>query len=147
MKGKIGLVVGLGVGYVLGTRAGRERYEQISAAAQKLWETDAVQNQVHKVTDFAKSSAMALPRTLWNSAVKVVGAASGSGTAGERLDRSAAAAQKAAPAVKKAAATSADAIDDAIDDAQEKVARATSGSRSTSRSTTRSSTSRTTKKK
>ncbi|MDF2508210.1 MAG: hypothetical protein K0Q52_2069 [Microbacterium sp.] len=26
MKGKIGLVVGLGVGYVLGTRAGRERY-------------------------------------------------------------------------------------------------------------------------
>ena len=29
MKGKVGLVVGLSVGYVLGTRAGRERYEQI----------------------------------------------------------------------------------------------------------------------
>ena len=29
MRGKVGLVIGLGVGYVLGTRAGRERYEQI----------------------------------------------------------------------------------------------------------------------
>ena len=29
MKGKVGLVVGLSVGYVLGTRAGRERYEHI----------------------------------------------------------------------------------------------------------------------
>ena len=34
MKGKILFVVGLGVGYVLGTRAGRERYEQIKQAAE-----------------------------------------------------------------------------------------------------------------
>ena len=37
MKGKILFVVGLGVGYVLGTRAGRERYEQIRSAAEKVW--------------------------------------------------------------------------------------------------------------
>ncbi len=36
MKGKIGLVVGLGVGYVLGTRAGRERYEQIKTQWLKV---------------------------------------------------------------------------------------------------------------
>ncbi|MDU6661517.1 MAG: YtxH domain-containing protein [Actinomyces sp.] len=35
---KIGLALGLGVGYVLGTRAGRERYEKIKAAAHKLRE-------------------------------------------------------------------------------------------------------------
>jgi hypothetical protein len=34
MKVKYPLVVGLGIGYYLGTRAGRERYEQIVAAAR-----------------------------------------------------------------------------------------------------------------
>ena len=29
MKGKLGIAVGLAAGYVLGTRAGRERYQQI----------------------------------------------------------------------------------------------------------------------
>ena len=42
MRGKAGLVVGLAVGYVLGTRAGRERYEQIKAAALKVWNLDPV---------------------------------------------------------------------------------------------------------
>lgn len=39
MKGKIAFVVGLAVGYVFGTKAGRERYEQIKAGAASLWET------------------------------------------------------------------------------------------------------------
>lgn len=34
MKVKYPLVVGLGIGYYLGARAGRERYEQIVAAAR-----------------------------------------------------------------------------------------------------------------
>ena len=33
---KIGIVLGFGVGYVLGARAGRERYEQIRATAARL---------------------------------------------------------------------------------------------------------------
>lgn len=36
MRGKVGLVIGLAAGYVLGTRAGRERYEQIKAQAEKV---------------------------------------------------------------------------------------------------------------
>lgn len=72
MKGKIGLVVGLGVGYVLGTRAGRERYEQIKTQWLKVWHLDPVQEQVTKVTDFAKSQAAAVPTALWNGAVKVI---------------------------------------------------------------------------
>ena len=36
MGTKAGILIGIGVGYVLGTRAGRERYEQIRANASKL---------------------------------------------------------------------------------------------------------------
>jgi hypothetical protein len=52
MKGKVLFVVGLGAGYVLGTRAGRQRYEQIKSAWLKVWDSPAVQKQVHTVQDF-----------------------------------------------------------------------------------------------
>ena len=96
MRGKAGLVVGLAVGYVLGSRAGRQRYEQIKSQALKVWNMEPVQKQVGKAKDFAKSSAMALPSTLWDSAVKVTKAATSKGTAGERLDAAAAIALVAA---------------------------------------------------
>jgi hypothetical protein len=120
MKGKAGLVVGLAVGYVLGTRAGRERYEQIKEQWLKVYNLAPVQEQVGKVKDFAKSTAMALPSTLWDSAVKVKHAATSKGTPGQKLDAAiktskdqaddvAAAADKSAAAVKDAAS---DALDD-----------------------------------
>lgn len=34
MRFRLGLVIGAGIGYVLGTRAGRERYEELMA----MWE-------------------------------------------------------------------------------------------------------------
>lgn len=43
MRGKVLFVAGLAVGYVLGTRDGRRRYEQIKAAAQNIWESEPVQ--------------------------------------------------------------------------------------------------------
>ena len=103
MKGKIGLVVGLGVGYVLGTRAGRERYEQIKTQWLKIWHLDPVQTQVQKVQDFAKAHAMAVPGALWTGAVKVVRAASGTGTPGQRLDSALDASKDAAEEVADAA--------------------------------------------
>ncbi|MCI1691965.1 MAG: YtxH domain-containing protein [Actinomyces sp.] len=42
MANKMGLVIGLGIGYVLGARAGRERYEQIRAALWRLRDTPVV---------------------------------------------------------------------------------------------------------
>ena len=123
MKGKAGLVIGLAIGYVLGTRAGRERYEQIKTQWLKVWNTDPVQTQVGKVKDFAKSQAMALPSTLWESAVKVTQAAGSKGTAGQKLDAAIKVGKDSADDVGKAAQTSAkavkDAVDDAIDDASE----------------------------
>jgi hypothetical protein len=53
MRGKIVFVVGLATGYVLGTRAGRERYEQIKAGAEKVWSTPTVQAGVEKVQEIA----------------------------------------------------------------------------------------------
>jgi hypothetical protein len=57
MRGKALLVVGLAVGYVLGARAGRERYEQIKTGAQKLWGDPRVQRQVRQAENFAKDKA------------------------------------------------------------------------------------------
>ena len=46
MKGKIAFVLGAAVGYVLGSRAGRGRYEQIKRGAQNVWNTEPVQKGV-----------------------------------------------------------------------------------------------------
>lgn len=57
MKGKILLLTGLAVGYVLGTRAGRERYEEIKTAANKLWDDPRVQKPVKQAEEFVKEKA------------------------------------------------------------------------------------------
>jgi hypothetical protein len=57
MKGKILLVVGLGVGYVLGARAGREKYDELVARAQKFWNDPRVQKQVSNAGEFVKDKA------------------------------------------------------------------------------------------
>jgi hypothetical protein len=117
MRGKAGLVIGLAVGYVLGTRAGRERYEQIKSQWLKVWNTEQVQTQVTKVKDFAKSQAMALPSTVWDSAVKVVQAAGSKGSAGQKLDAALKVGKESADDVGRAAQTSTQAVKDAVDDA------------------------------
>jgi hypothetical protein len=122
MRGKAGLVVGLAIGYVLGTRAGRERYEQIKTQWLKVWNMDPVQEQVGKVKDFAKSQAMALPSTLWDSAVKVVQAAGAKGTPGQKLDAALKAGDESRDDLGRAAQTSPQAVKDAVDDAVDQAA-------------------------
>ncbi|MEF3323944.1 YtxH domain-containing protein [Gulosibacter sp. GYB002] len=46
---KIALFAGLATGYVLGARAGRERYDQIARQAGKLWNSKPVQRQAERV--------------------------------------------------------------------------------------------------
>ncbi|BBH66642.1 hypothetical protein ACTI_33270 [Actinoplanes sp. OR16] len=43
MRGKLLFLTGLAAGFVLGSRAGREKYEEIRANAQKIWENPTVQ--------------------------------------------------------------------------------------------------------
>lgn len=72
MRGKILFVFGLVLGYVLGTRAGRERYEQIKAGAEKVWLDPRVQQQVHTVEEFVKDKAPDLADKATSAAKKVV---------------------------------------------------------------------------
>jgi len=57
MRGRILFVVGLGIGYVFGTRAGRARYNQMKNAALKVWNDPRVQEQVTAATEFVKENA------------------------------------------------------------------------------------------
>jgi hypothetical protein len=50
MRFRAGLVVGLAAGYVLGTRAGRERYEQIRRLYGQAQEHPAVRQLVDQAT-------------------------------------------------------------------------------------------------
>jgi len=43
MRGKLMFLSGLAAGFVLGSRAGREKYEEITANAKKVWEHPTVQ--------------------------------------------------------------------------------------------------------
>ena len=57
MRFKSGFLVGLGAGYVLGTRAGQERYQQIVEAAGRLRENPGVQRltcEVNKTVSVGK---------------------------------------------------------------------------------------------
>jgi gas vesicle protein len=51
---KISLLIAAGTGYVLGTRAGRERYEQIKQQATKTWNNPKVQDTADRVQTQAK---------------------------------------------------------------------------------------------
>ena len=72
MRGKILFLAGLAVGYVLGTRAGRERYEQIKKAADRFWGDPRVQRQVDKVDGYVREKAPEVAEFVTDNAKKVV---------------------------------------------------------------------------
>lgn len=77
MKGKILLLVGVGVGYVLGTRAGREKYDEMKAAALKFWNDPRVQSRVDDAQDFVKDKAPEVAEFIADGAKTVVSKVSG----------------------------------------------------------------------
>jgi phage-related protein len=124
MKGKILFVVGLGVGYVLGTRAGRERYEQIRKAAEGVWNSPAVQQGVGTVKDFAMTRVGDLSDTVLDGVKNLIGSATKtSGATKQDVSRAARTAKsnisKAADAARSAVDDAASKLEDAIDDAAE----------------------------
>lgn len=72
MKGKLLFVAGLGVGYVLGTRAGREQYEKLKTQASRLWNDPRVQKQVDAVEGYVKDKAPDVAEFVADGAKKVV---------------------------------------------------------------------------
>ncbi len=146
MKGKILFVVGLGVGYVLGTRAGRERYEQIKKAADRVWNTPAVQQGVGSAKDFAMTRVGDLSETVLDGVKGLIGnATKGSGATKYDVRSAARSAKesisKAADAAKSAVDDAASKLDDAVDDATDAASKSAPASKRAS-STTRSSAAR-----
>ena len=70
---KLLLIGAAAAGYVLGTRAGRERYEQIKRQSSKVWNSEPVQHGVHEAEGAAKHAASA-------AGTKVADAASTAGS-------------------------------------------------------------------
>ena len=70
---KLLLIGAAAAGYVLGTKAGRERYEQIKRQSSKVWNAESVQHKVHEAEGVAKQAAAA-------AGTKVADAASTAGT-------------------------------------------------------------------
>jgi hypothetical protein len=64
MKNKLVFTAGMAAGYVLGTRAGRESYEQIKTRAQQFWNSPKVQDRVSSTTGTIKSKAPELQDSL-----------------------------------------------------------------------------------
>lgn len=64
MKTKAAFVLGAGIGYVLGTRAGRQQFEKIKGWASDTWNDPRVQSRVDDLestaAQFAKEQGSAL---------------------------------------------------------------------------------------
>ena len=72
MRGKLLFITGGLVGYVLGARAGRKRYDQIAAAANDFWNAKPVQRRVTEVRDAALELVGDVPATLYKAGKKAV---------------------------------------------------------------------------
>ena len=68
MRGRILFVIGLGAGYVLGAKAGRQRYEQIASTADKVWNSPSVTKQRHEVQHFVETKAPKLMESATDAA-------------------------------------------------------------------------------
>ncbi|HLP22726.1 MAG TPA: YtxH domain-containing protein [Microbacteriaceae bacterium] len=84
MRGKVLFGVGLAVGYVFGTRAGRKRYEQLKSLAESLWQTQPVQNSVDAAKGFAMTYTGDAAEVVLDSLKKVVRIASKGAARAER---------------------------------------------------------------
>lgn len=63
MKFRFGLIIGFAVGYVLGSRAGYERYQQIQANWQKLRRSEPAQRLSSEVRGFTDRAGTKLEQS------------------------------------------------------------------------------------
>ena len=75
MKGKAALLIGAAAGYVLGARAGRERYQEIMSKADQLWHDPKVQEKASQAQEYAKQKAPEVRDKAFEAAAGVAGAA------------------------------------------------------------------------
>lgn len=71
----IGFVAGAAVGYVLGARAGRQRYEQIKRQAIRAYRSEPVQQRLEAAGQAVKTQALPYVADKLGDAVKSAGSA------------------------------------------------------------------------
>jgi hypothetical protein len=77
---KMTMLVSGGIGYVLGARAGRERYEQIRSTALKIKGNPTVQATASKAADAAKEAAPVVKDKVTGGTGTGTSTATGTGT-------------------------------------------------------------------
>jgi hypothetical protein len=95
MRGKSGLALGLAIGYVFGTKAGRERYEQLSESAKRLAADPSLQRLQAELGGLFNTSRQQATATIEGTAAGAAdklegareGASGGATAAGDRTTR------------------------------------------------------------
>lgn len=72
MKGKLAFVLGAGIGYVVGTRGGRQQFERIKGWASDAWHDPRVQSTVEDLESSAARFAKDQGAVLKDKAVNAV---------------------------------------------------------------------------
>lgn len=85
---KLTILLSGAVGYVLGSRAGRERYEQIKKLAGKVRDNPTVQEKAHQAADAARTQAPVVKDKLTGAADAAKSKVSGHDAADELPDES-----------------------------------------------------------
>lgn len=75
MKKRLILLAGLGVGYILGSRTGRQSYEKLKAQLQERWTDPKVQETVEKANQSIREKAPAVADAVQTATDKVTAAA------------------------------------------------------------------------
>jgi len=70
---KLSFIAGLAVGYVLGARAGRQRYEQIARTSGKVWNSTPAQKQVLSAKEAARTKAAPVVADMVADAARATG--------------------------------------------------------------------------
>lgn len=78
MRVKAAFLLGGAVGYVLGTRAGREQFEKIRSSAQTVWHDPRVQGTVSEASTFVKEKAPDLKEKVGGAVKSVTNRSGGS---------------------------------------------------------------------
>lgn len=71
MRMRLGLLIGFGAGYVLGAKAGQERYEEIRDSFNKLMGTEPAQQLQAEVRDAAERAGSLIEEKTSESISKV----------------------------------------------------------------------------
>ncbi|WP_036829064.1 hypothetical protein [Phycicoccus jejuensis] len=71
--GKLTFMAGLAAGYVLGAKAGTQRYEQIRRTSSRVWNSGPVQKQVAQAKEAARTKAAPVVADLVADAARATG--------------------------------------------------------------------------